>query len=230
MNGACVDHVDSLGFTSLSHLWHTKLDSSPRVEFVQSLLAFSPFLTMNEDEKRSDPLYWAAQTGTAEDINLLVRSGASLHRVEDAMVKCIQRMDPAIYDSLVAHVPSSWVNKSMGYPSRVALRRAVRAECLHQNRVEMIRRLLAAGADVHYRDNNDGWTAEDSAKANDIWLDYLDPPPKAFEAYLDALRSFGYDVSLDDEGDMVWPANEDPAPPDQNGRVAKLVWQRRRDI
>ncbi|MCJ1249593.1 hypothetical protein MMC30_006819 [Trapelia coarctata] len=219
-NGATANELWQIGHGSPLQL----ADTSPRVEFVQSLLSFSPFLTMNEDEDRSDPLYWAAQSGTAEDINLLIRSGASLHRVEDAMVKCIQRMDPAVYDSLVAYTPSSWINKACGNPSRVALQRSVQADCLHQNRVEMIKRLLAAGADVHIRDKN-GWTVEDFAKANDRWFAKLDPPPRAFEAYVDALRSFGYDVSVDDEDDMVWPTNEDPPPSDENRRVTKLVQQ-----
>lgn len=231
VDGACVDHVDSIGRTPLSELWNVKLDQNPRVEFVESLLAFSSFLTMNcIDELRVDPLFLAARTGTADDIKLLIRIGASLQRADDAMMACLQRMDLAIYDALIAHTPANWVNRLRGRTGRVSLHKIVSNESSpYQHRVEMLKRVLAAGGDVQVRDSL-GWTPEDLAKANDMWYDHRDVPVRCFDAYLEALRSFDCDVSVDDEGDIVWPANENRPAPDQNGRVTQLIWQPRWEI
>ena len=220
--------MDFYGRSPLIHLWIMAPPFS-RIEFVQALLSISSTTAMEENRWSTDPLYWAAANGTCKECELMIKAGACLSNVRACLTRAIAWCNLSTYDLLVSYLPSAWVTEPDDN-GRMALHAALRRPYFIPNRTEMIKRVLAAGANVHLHDR-DGRTAEDIAKNTDrdyaSWMSE-DPssdelPPRCFETYVEALRASGYDVSVDDEGDIVWTATEHMPAFDQQDRVTELV-------
>ena len=72
--------------------------------------------------------------------------------------------------------------------------------------------LLSRIDDLHWQSKLNGKTVEEHAKEwVAIWLREFRPLPGSiggFGVYVQALKESGYDISVDDDGDIVWPAEE----------------------
>ena len=232
-NGTSVDHVSADGATSLSNLYSIgRLDSGIRLEFIQFLLAYSVLAYTADNEDLKCPICAAALYGSGDEIELLVKGGASLRNAEQALRETVRYSNVSAYDYLVSRVARPWINE-LDSRGQTPLTSVFSFKPVHlAARVGMIKRLLDAGADVHLRDG-DGFLPEEMAQREQRWClkDY--PPSKgwrpesaggnmAVDAYVEALRSSHYDVSVDDECGIFWPANDEGAVPDR-GDQSKLL-------
>ena len=224
-NGASVDHVNASGRTTLSTLYYGRSDSRLRLEFVKLLLSNSVLCYTAEDERVECSVCAAAPYGSEDEIKLLVKSGASLRNAERALRESIRYSNLSTYDYLVRQVRSSWVNE-MDSEGKTPLTSVFSFQPVpYSARVGMIKRLLDAGANVHLRDQNGTLpeyiaSREQTCYKKDYprsWQ-YEGKGGLAVEAYIEALRLSGYDVSVDDEGDFLWPAEDKSAFPVQQHR------------
>ena len=181
------------------------------MDFLRLLLAYSPITSaVCESSGSVGPLACAARKGNAEDLNLLMHSvfctsdeGVANDRVID---HSISGSNPAAHDVLVPSMPSDWVHE-VDSRGRGPLHWVLEYPSAHLK--EMVERLLRDGVDVFRRDK-DGNSPEDVARICD------DRPDKCcctiyrnLRAYFETLISSGFDVELDEDGDLWWPSHVD---------------------
>lgn len=208
--GAFLEHTDSGGRSAFIMLWFQLARSFSRVDFLKVLLAYSPMPCILDPSDGFGAFACAAMRGNASDLETLMTCGAyqkAKDRAGDRIIKySVIGSNPATYDFLEPFMPVGWVSE-VDYRGRGPLHIAL--ECPSPHAREIVQRLLHAGADVHLRaaDGNDpGDLARIcDARAESTNLGYCGVPGN-YQAYFEALKSAGFEVELDDEGDLWWVA------------------------
>ena len=212
--GADPDHIDLRGHTVVTRLWHDLYSQFSRVEALRMLVAVSPSCVKTSNHYVSDPLVWAAMRGCKEDIQFLVKCGGDFHERISAggrlITWCIVASNIATYDLIVDHMPPCWVNE-VDSRGRGPLHLAVEHPELCVQ--EVVERVVRAGADMHARDF-EGASPEDIARISDENAEaagiYRNRTSTNLQVYLNALRNCGVDCAVDHDGEVWWPASEDP--------------------
>ncbi|KAL8691360.1 MAG: hypothetical protein Q9218_003404 [Villophora microphyllina] len=210
--GAFLEHADLSGRTAFTMLWFKGSCSFSRVDVLMVLLAYSPLPSVFARCENISPLGSAAINGNADDLKLLITSGASLADYEIAGDRLIRYSifgcNPATYDFLEPLMPQGWVSEvdQLGVG---ALEIALSYPSGHVE--DIVRRLVKTGADVHSR-AADGKSLCDIARECDKSAESrgLSEPGSSSNtrAYFNALLSSGFDVELNAEGEIWWPTEE----------------------
>ncbi|KAL8732704.1 MAG: hypothetical protein Q9181_003872 [Wetmoreana brouardii] len=210
--GAFLEHTDSCGRTAFTVLWFQLSQPFCRLEFLEFLFAYSPLRSVINPSEGLSPLACAAIKGDAKDVEFLIKSGADLKQDDTAGDRTIKYSilgcNPFTYDFLEPFMPRGWVfevdHRGRG-PLHIALENATFPA---ENIVE---RLVKAGADVHLKDV-DGNDPRDTARICDATMEEfgLSEPGSSrnVHAFFDALISSGFDVGLDDDGELWWPSED----------------------
>ncbi|KAL9580782.1 MAG: hypothetical protein Q9203_006161 [Teloschistes exilis] len=209
--GAFLEHTDSCDRTAFTMLWFTPSSSFSRVDFLQTFLAYSP-LPIVFGKLETSPLVSAAINGSADDLNFLIASSASLTGVDFVAERLIEYSifgyNTATYDYLEPLMPRSWTSE-VDDLGKGPLHRALSFPCSYMK--DMVGRLVRTGVDVHSR-TVDGSSLWDYAKICDKSAESRgrsEPgSSKSSRAYLNALLSEGLDVEVDSEGDLWWLTEE----------------------
>lgn len=170
------------------------------------LLAYSPMPAMLESSGPVSPVSCAAMKGNIDDLRLLQNSGICSNLEGTAGDRLINYSifgsNPATFDFLMPLTPSDWISE-VDSRGRGPLHLALEYPSMHTR--EIVKRLLNAGADVFAKDedgNDPGDLAricDDRAKDCD-YVSYSN-----LRAYCDALVSCGFEVELDEDGNLWWP-------------------------
>ncbi|KAL8727871.1 MAG: hypothetical protein Q9166_005748 [cf. Caloplaca sp. 2 TL-2023] len=210
--GAFLEHVDLGGRTAFTMLWFQLSRSFCRAEFLRILLAYSPMLSVFEPSGGLCPLACAAMRGHPKDLKLFMDSGIYMDIVGkpgDRIIDySILGSNLATFDFLAPLMPREWITE-VDYLGRGTLHRALQYHNFHAEAI--VKRLLDAGADIHLQDI-DGNNPGDVARICDIEAAQhgLREPgdPGNFRAYFDALILSGFDVDIDEEGNLWWPSKD----------------------
>ncbi|KAL8872463.1 MAG: hypothetical protein Q9174_001907, partial [Haloplaca sp. 1 TL-2023] len=210
--GAFLEHEDLGGRSAFTMLWFHPSPPFSRVELMKVLLTYSPIASILDPPNGFGPLSCAALRGTVEEMEILMHAGAYQEKNDSAGDRIIRYSvigcNTATYDLLLPLMPPGWISE-LDQRGRGMLHLAL--EYPNANIVEMVQRLLLAGADVHQKDA-EGREPGDLARICDqraIAADsQLPGVPSNFAAYFEGLRSFGINGELDDDGNLRWPSED----------------------
>ena len=207
MKGASIEHVNSFGNTPVVDLWADKKKSFSRKDFVLAMLPYSTPPLNPANGEFMNPIFQVALSGGVEDIELLIQLGANLHDVDDdgdgIMTYCLFASNLPVFDFVASRLHSEWIHEANA-EGRTLLHRVFELRCDEAGALS--ERLIKAGANVCACDRN-GLSVEDIAKAMDT-SGLPEPAYNFLERYIQALRSCGYDVELDEHKHLFWPAIE----------------------
>lgn len=213
LKGTCVQHIDIGGFTAVISLWCQRSLSFSRADFLKVMLAYSPLPIRPDDDEFWNPAFQVARQGCTSDMELLVHLGANIYALDmfgnNIMKYCIGGSNVETFDYLIGHIPPEWIHKQDSH-GRTALHHVFDHPCPSADAIA--ERLIRIGADIHAKDN-EGRSVADIARNTD----YLHKDRRVwktgtcgnFDAWLKTLRSLEYDVEVDDEGDLIWPAAQE---------------------
>lgn len=207
--GAFLEHADAGDRTAFTMLWFQRSRCFSRVEFLRLLLAYSPIPAFCELTGPASPLACAAMRGSVDDLELLLSSELYAGKnvvVNDSIIRySIIGSNMATFDFLLPLMPNHWVfevNSRGQGPLHWALEYPTEAAG------EVVKRLLSAGANAFLKDDdgNDPW---DLARISDEKAKECDCAYRRnLQACFNVLLTRGFDVELDEEGDLWWPCED----------------------
>ena len=210
LKGARIDHADLGGFTAVVSLWFKRTLSFSRADFLKAMLAYSPLPIRSNDDESWNPAFQVATQGSASDMELLIHLGANIHDLDisgnNIMKYFIMGSNVETFDYLVGHMPAEWIHRR-DYQGRTALHHVFYLPNPFADAIA--ERLIKSGADIHAKDDK-GLSVGDMARDTDRFFKghrvWKTGTCQNFDAWLKTLRSLGYDVEVDDEGDLIWLA------------------------
>lgn len=204
--GARLDYLSLRGWTPVILLFFPSHDPVPAEYFdVLADYSFSDYDV--QDITGTTVLHRAALWGTAEDVGRLLKVGASPTIADD-----IDGWTPIFQAASVNNVPAltalaqgmlpSFVD-DLDFEGRTILHVAIEA-----GGVEALRFLIESGADMHRKvrvQGEGGVTGMEVSPTEYAWMKGRDK----YEAFIQALRLTGVDVStVDEDGVVFWPAED----------------------
>ena len=193
------------------------------MEFVRAMSAIMPLADQLENYGSINPLHHVAVQGRAEDLQMMIKFGADIHRLDDSgsrIIKhCLLLSNVRTYDYLAPLMPRNWMNETDSRGRTLLHYVFERCVVDAKAKVAIVERMLTAGADPHVRDDR-GNLPQDIARHVDLSLDLKTRRVNAaagvteiadcenISVYLKALKACKYLVDIDDDGDMYWPAPE----------------------
>ncbi|KAL8853128.1 MAG: hypothetical protein Q9221_002010 [Calogaya cf. arnoldii] len=204
LHGAFLEHTDLGGRTALTMLWYQPSAHFSRTDFLKLLLAYSPMPSVFDLSEAVGPFACAAMKGKVEDLELLIHTGLGMNCNDRAATRTVKYSifgsNLATYEYLVPRLPRGWVHDvdQMGRgPLHIAL------EWSGDHVEEIVRSLIDRGADVHLIDLN-GNNPGDVARIRDEGAAFDLKHPGNVQKYFYALRSYSFDVELDQDDNLWW--------------------------
>lgn len=205
VKGAAFEHVNLRYSTPLTALWSNMQVPFSRKDFLLAMLPFSPLVLFPEDNDFVNPLSQVAMHGKVEDVELLLKLGANLHALDNngdrIIISSLQGSNLETFDFLASFMPECWIHEKDGR-GMTPLHRVMRAPRAYSSKI--VERLITMGIDIHARDS-EGRSAFDHAKTTDEFNNELRSEGcSRLHGLLNVMRSLGYDVDVDEEGDVFW--------------------------
>lgn len=187
-------------------LWYERARCFCRADFLEMLLAYAPLPAMIESSGPVSPVACAAMKGNVDDLRLLQSSGICSNLKGTAGDRLISYSifgsNSATFDFFMPFTPSDWISE-VDPRGRGPLHLALEYPSIHAR--EIVKRLLDAGADVFLKDENGNDPGDLARICDDRAKDCDCVSSGNLRAYWDALISCGFEVELDEDGNLWWP-------------------------